>query len=430
MPYADIAIILLLIVLNGFFALSELAIVSARRARLQQMERRGVRGARRALALAADPTSFLSTVQVGITLIGIFAGAFSGAALGEPLADALRRLPLVEPVADSLALAVVVLATTYASLIVGELVPKRLALQNPEGLAVRVAGPMSALARIGRPIVWFLRVSTNGVLRLLGAARPPDSTVSEEEVKAMIAEGAATGVFAEAEGRMLERVLRFADQPVRAIMVPRRDVVFLSARATIGEAVETVRERGHSRYPLCGDGIDDVIGAVHVKDVLKLQQDGGGDLRSIQEAPMFISPHLPAIDLVARFRESQVHMAIVVDEYGDLEGIVTPIDVLTAIAGQLPERADDAAPAAVRRADGSWLLDGEMNLAEAAAVLGLEALPARGYATLAGLALDRLGEIPAPGAVFEAEGWRFEVVDLDGRRIDKLIATPPPDLPA
>lgn len=423
MPYADIAVILFLIVLNGFFAMSELAIVSSRRPRLQNLEKKGSRGAARALALLEDPTSFLSTVQVGITLIGIFAGAYSGDALGEPLAEAFRRIPALAGVAGSAAFAVVVVGTTYASLIIGELVPKRLALQNPEAVAVRVALPMTLLARAGTPVVWFLRVSTDAVLRLLGVRRPPTSDVSEEEVKAMIAEGAETGVFQQAERRMLERVLRFADQPAQAIMVPRHDVVFLSAREPIEAAVAKIGEAKHSRYPLIDENEDDVVGVVHVKAVLGLAQAGGGDLRSVLEAPLFVAPNLPALDLVERFRESGVHMALVVDEYGDLEGVVTPLDVLSAIAGRLPEAGKDEGPGAARREDGSWLLDGDMNLREAAALLGVDALPAEGYATLAGLALDRLGELPGPGAVFEAEGWRFEVVDLDGRRIDKLIAT-------
>ncbi|MBP7002389.1 hemolysin family protein [Amaricoccus sp.] len=424
MPYADVAVILVLILLNGFFAMSELAIVSSRRPRLQQMEKRGSRGATYALALGEDPTSFLSTVQVGITLIGIFAGAYSGEALGEPLAAVLREIPAFAGVARTMALVIVVVGTTYASLIIGELVPKRLALQNPEAVAVRVALPMTMLARAGTPIVWFLRVSTDTVLRLLGVSRPPSSDVSEEEVKAMIAEGAETGVFHQAERRMLERVLRFADQPARAIMAPRHDLVFLDADAPIEDAVERISVAKHSRYPLCeGGNIDEVIGVVHVKDVLALAQAGGGDLRGVREDPLFVSPNLPALELVERFRESRVHMALVVDEYGDLEGVVTPLDVLHAIAGRLPEAGHDAGPGAFQREDGSWLMDGDMNLGEAAAILGLDELEAEGYATLAGLALDRLGELPEPGAVFDAEGWRFEVVDLDGRRIDKLIAT-------
>jgi putative hemolysin len=429
MPYLDIAIVFLLILLNGFFALSELAIVSSRRARLHQLERRGSRGAARALALAEDPTGFLSTVQVGITLIGIVAGAYSGTVLGAPLADALRKFPSLADVADSVAIAIVVVATTYASLIIGELVPKRLALQNAEALAARVAMPMTLLARVGRPVVWFLRVSTNGVLRLLGAAGPPESTVTEEEVKALIAEGTETGVFHRAERQMLERVLRFADQPVRAIMLPRPAVVFLAASAPIDEAIETIRREGHSRYPLCGEGMDDVLGVVHVKDVLALARDGGTDLSTILQTPLFVSPNLPALELLERLRENRVHMAVVVDEYGDVDGIVTPVDVLEAIAGRLPESPEET-PAAVKREDGSWLMDGDMNLGEAAATLGLEELSAGGYTTLAGLALFKLGEIPDPGARFEAEGWTFEVIDLDGRRIDKILAYRQPDGPA
>jgi putative hemolysin len=422
MPYGDIAIILGLIVLNGFFAMSELAIVSSRRARLKQLERRGNRGATRALALAEDPTAFLSTVQVGITLIGIVAGAYSGAVLAGPLAEVLRGVPALAAQAQTVAFVTVVAVTTYLSLIVGELVPKRLALQNPEALAARVALPMALLARIGRPLVWFLGVSTNAVLRLLGISQRPESQVSEEEVKAMIAEGAETGVFDEEERRMLERVMRFADRPVRALMVPRPDVVWLDARAPVEAAVAVIEARRHSRYPLCRGGIDDVIGVVHVKDVLRLVRAGGTDLTAIQETPLFVAPNLRALDLLQRFRTTAVHMAIVVDEYGGIEGVVTPIDILTSIAGELPE-APGEAPAAVQREDGSWLLDGDLALDEAAALLGVEAFDAGGYATVAGLALHALGSIPEAGARFDAGGWRFEVVDLDGRRIDKLIAS-------
>jgi len=426
MPWIPILIVLLLTLLNGFFALSELAIVSSRRARLQQLARRGNRGAERALVLAEDPTAFLSTVQIGITLIGIGAGAYSGTVLAAPLADALRDVPALARAADTTAFAIVIAATTYASLILGELVPKRLALQNPEALAARVALPMTILARVGRPVVWFLRASTNVVLRLFGAARPPSSTVTEEEVRAMIVEGAETGVFHQEERRMLERVIRFADQPVRAIMVPRKDVVFLRESMKIEEAAEAIREAKHSRYPVYGEHADEVEGVVHVKSVLEARVTPEATLATILEAPLFVAPRMSALLLLERFRESRVHMAVVVDEYGDLVGIVTPLDILSAIAGRLPEHADEPPPSAVAREDGSWLMDGDMTLDEAAAVLGLEALPAAGYTTLAGLALHRIGQIPEPGERFDAHGWTFEVVDLDGRRIDKLIASRPP----
>ncbi len=426
MPYLEIAIVLLLIVLNGFFALSELAIVSSRRGRLRQMERRGNRGATRALALTADPTGFLSTVQVGITLIGIVAGAYSGTVLGAPLAEVLREIPAFAGIANTVAIAIVVMLTTYASLIIGELVPKRLALQNAEIFAMRVALPMTILAHAGRPVVWFLRMSTNAVLRLLGAEQPPPSTVTEEEVKALIAEGAESGVFHEAERQMLERVIRFADQPVRALMVPRPGVVFLDISTPVEEVIDIIDREQHSRYPVVGDDKDDVIGVVHVKDVLALHHAGARNLSGAIETPLFVAPNLPALDLLEQLRKSRVHMAIVVDEYGDIDGIVTPLDLLAAIAGRLPERPEEARPAAVQREDGSWLMDGDINLGEAAAVLGVDDLPADGYTTLAGLALLKLGQIPEPGAIFEAEGWRFEVIDLDGHRIDKLLASPPP----
>jgi len=423
MPYLEIAIVLLLILLNGFFALSELAIVSARRGRLQQMERRGNRGAARALALAEDPTGFLSTVQVGITLIGIGAGAYSGTVLAAPLAEVLRGIPSLARIADSMAITIVVLMTTYGSLIIGELVPKRLALQNAEAFAARVALPMTVLAQAGRPIVWFLRMSTIAVLRLLGVRQEPQSTVTEEEVRALITEGAESGVFHEAERKMLERVIRFADQPVRALMVPRPDVVMLDVSTPVEEALDMIEREQHSRYPVYDEDMDDIIGVVHVKDVLAQFRRGATDLSAAVRTPLFVTPNLPALELLEQLRSSRVHMAIVVDEYGDIDGIVTPIDVLAAIAGRLPERPDEAHPRAVQRPDGSWLLDGDLNLGEAAAVLGVDDLPANGYTTLAGLALLKLGQIPDPGATFEAEGWTFEVLDLDGRRIDKLLAS-------
>lgn len=430
MPYLEIAVVLFLILLNGFFALSELAIVSSRRGRLRHMEKRGSRGATRALALAEDPTGFLSTVQVGITLIGIVAGAYSGTVLGAPLAEVLRGIPALANMADTVALVIVVVLTTYASLIIGELVPKRLALQNAEAFAARVALPMTMLAHAGRPIVWFLRISTNAVLRLLGAGQPPPSTVTEEEVKALIAEGTESGVFHEAERKMLERVIRFADQPVRALMMPRPDVVMLSVSTPLEEVTEIIEREKHSRYPVYDEDPDDVIGVIHVKDVLALQRAGAADLSGALQTPLFVTPNLPSLDLLEQLRSSRMHMAIVVDEYGDIDGIVTPIDLLAAIAGRLPERPDEAHPRVVQRPDGSWLLDGDLNLGEAAAVLGVDDLPANGYTTLAGLALFKLGQIPDPGATFEAEGWTFEVVDLDGRRIDKLLATPPATEPA
>jgi putative hemolysin len=417
-------IVVVLIVLNGFFALSELAIVSARRVRLEAMAEAGDRGAARALKLAEDPTGFLSTVQVGITLIGIFAGAYGGATLSQPLAEALRGVPGIAAQAESVALGLVVLATTYLSLIIGELVPKRLALQNAEAIAARVSGPMSVLARAGRPVVWFLRLSTEAVLRLLGRHNVPANTVTEEEVKAMIAEGTDAGVFHEAERKMLEGVIRFADRPVRNIMEPRTNIVWLSADDPLEDVLEEIAASGHSRFPLCAGELDDILGVVQVKDVLEMVRQGGSDLRAVAREPLYVSEGIPALRLLELFRSSGVHMALVLDEYGALEGLATPTDILTSIAGELPEAGAPDEPGATRREDGSWLMDGSLGIDQAAEILGLRDVPPGDYATLAGLVLRAMGRIPAPGDCADAHGWRFEVVDMDGRRIDKLLVRP------
>lgn len=422
----SILIVLVLVVLNGFFAMSELAIVSSRRQRLETMAKAGSRGAARALKLAEDPTSFLSTVQIGITLIGIFAGAYSGATLSAPLAEALRGVPWLARAADTLAFTLVVIATTYVSLIIGELVPKRLALRNAEGIAAFVSGPMQVLATIGAPIVWFLRVSTEAVLGLLRLRGDAPSAVTEEEVKAMIAEGTEVGVFHQAERELLEGVIRFADRPLRSIMLPRHAMVWIDAGDPIEEALAEVLASGHSRFPLCEGSIDEVIGFVHVKDLLDLQLRSGRDLREVARDPLYVSESIPALKMIELFRSSGVHMAMVVDEYGSIEGLVTPTDILTGIAGDLPDIGDEEAPGAVQRDDGSWLLDGTLPVHAAARVLDAENLDEGGdYATLAGMIIEELGHIPVPGEHVTRHGWCFEVVDLDGRRIDKVLARRP-----
>ena len=417
----SIVIVLVLVVLNGFFAMSELAIVSARRPRLETMAKAGSRGAERALKLAEDPTSFLSTVQIGITLIGIFAGAYSGATLSAPLANWLRGLPAVSHIADTLAFALVVVATTYVSLIIGELVPKRLALRNAEGIAASVSGPMSGLAVVGAPIVWFLRISTEAVLRLLGLRGEAPSAVTEEEVKAMIAEGTDAGVFHEAERELLEGVIRFSDRPLRSAMVPRHEIVWLDVGDPLEENLAAVLGSGHSRFPLCAGTIDEVVGFVHVKDLLEMKLKGDADLRAVAREPLYVSESIPALRMIELFRSSGIHIAMVIDEYGSLEGLVTPTDILTGIAGDLPDAGEEAS-GSVQREDGSWLLDGSLAVDAAARVLGMEDLEGGDYATLAGLIIEELGHLPTPGEYVTIDGWCFEVVDLDGRRIDKVLA--------
>ncbi len=418
-------IVLFLVLLNGFFAMSELAIVSSRKARLEMMAKAGNTGAERALKLAEDPTGFLSTVQIGITLIGIFAGAYSGATLSDPLAAMLRGVPGIERSAGALALAIVVVATTYVSLIIGELVPKRLALRNAEGIAAFVSGPMYVLSRVGTPIVWFLKISTEAVLGLLRMRGEPMSAVTEEEVKAMIAEGTDAGVFHEAERDLLEGVIRFADRPLRGIMVPRHVMVWIDAADPLAEVLDQVLAAGHSRFPLCDGSIDEVLGFVHVKDILELHLRGGSDLRDVVRTPLYVSESIPALRMIELFRSSGVHIAMVVDEYGGLEGLVTPTDILTSIAGELPDLGEEDAAGAVQREDGSWLLDGSLPVDAAARLLGADDMEPEDYHTLAGMIIEELGHIPAAGESVTLHGWCFEVVDLDGRRIDKVLARRP-----
>jgi putative hemolysin len=416
-------IVFFLIILNGFFAMSELAMVSAKRSRLQQLADDGSHGARRALKLVDDPTGFLSTVQVGITLVGIFAGAYGGSVFAEPLARVLE--PTLGSSADTTAFIIVVVVITYLSLILGELVPKRFAMTRAEGIAVAVAPIMQALATIGAPIVWLLRVSTVAVSSLVGANSADSSMVTEEDVKAMIAEGTQSGVFEEKEREMLEGVLRIADRSVRSIMIPRPDTVWLSVSDSQSEILDEIHSSGHSRFPVMGADAEDIIGVVQAKDLLEQQrQDHGIDLAKAVRDPLFVNETMPILKLLDRFRAVNLHMAIVLDEYGSFEGIVTPTDILVAIAGSLPEGQNDEY-SAVRRGDGSWLLDGGMPIDDLERSLDWLKLPKdRDYETLAGFVLEQFGHIPGVGEGFDWADWRFEVIDLDGRRIDKVMAMP------
>lgn len=420
----EISIIALLILLNGFFAMSELAVVSARRARLQQMAQAGSRGAQAALKLIEDPTGFLSTVQIGITLVGIFAGAYSGSTLAGPLAELLKPYPLLAPQAETLAFVLVVVCITYLSLIAGELVPKRIALNHAERIAALVAPVMLMVAKVGAPLVWFLRHSTELVLRLLGVRPKPESTVTEEEVKSLIAEGTDAGVFEPQEKRMIEGVLKLADRPARSIMVPRPDVTWLDLRDPAEIVLKDILESGHSRFPVNAGDRDEIIGIVHAKDLLDQQtRQGRIDLKAALRAPLFVTETMPVLKLLESFKSSTVHMAIVLDEHGGFEGIVTPTDILIAVAGDLPEDEEDRAPYAVQREDGSWLLDGRMPVDEAEKLLGASGMDeSADYTTLAGFVLHRMGHLPEAGESFTWRDWRFEVVDMDGRRIDKLLA--------
>lgn len=423
----ELLVLAVLILINGFFAMAELAIVSSRRVRLQEMAKAGKRGAAAALSLIDDPVGFLSTVQVGITLVGIVAGAYSAATFAGPFGEILKNIPAIAVYAEEIAFAVVVVAVTYFSLVIGELVPKRIALNHAETIAAAVAPLMRLLAKVGAPFVWFLRFSTHAVMALLRLKPAPESAVTEEEVKALIAEGASSGVFQPAERELIEGVLRMGDRAVRSIMVPRTAVVWLDVEDTQEEIYAAIAESGHSRYPVARGDIEDVIGVAHTKDLLEQQRKTGTiDLiAAAREAP-YVVDRMPVLRLLERFKSSSVHMAFVVDEHGSFEGIVTPTDILTTIAGDLPQSEEEAEPEAVQREDGSWLIDGLMAVDAAERTLGIEGMAEEGdFNTVAGFVLHELGHLPVAGENFEWHGWRFEVVDLDGRRIDKILASGP-----
>ena len=422
----EIAVVGALMLLNGVLAMSELALMSSRRVRLEQLAQSGNRGARAALRLLDDPTTFLSTVQVGITLVGILAGALSGATLGAHLANWLAGLGFARTTADTLGVGSVVILLTYTSLVIGELVPKRLALAFPERAASLVALPLSFVARVALPVVWLLRVSTNTVLRLLGVGDRPEVRVTEEEIRALLAEGAQAGVVKPIEHELIESVMRIADRPVRAIMTPRVDLVWLEVGISHDALRATLAAHSHSRYLVCRGGLDDLVGIVHVRDLLPgLLSSAPIDLATLARPATMVHESTSVIRIVEMLRSGSQRLAVVLDEYGVVEGVVAPSDVLSAIAGELSQSGTEE-PDAVRREDGSWLVDGRMEIHRLERLLDRRDLDRGGrYQTLAGLVLWELGRMPRVGDSFRLGDLRFEVVDLDHRRIDKVLIQPP-----
>jgi putative hemolysin len=427
----ELVAVLVLILLNGLFSLSELAVISARRPRLRAMAEGGGRGgARAALALAEDPGRFLSMVQIGITLVGVLAGAFSGSALGGVLAAWLAGLGVPRGVAEPLGFGAVVAVVTYLTIVVGELVPKRLALRDPERIACRVAPAMTVVSRVVAPVIWLLDASTELIFRLLGRpADEPEERVTEEDVRQLVAEAERSGAIESVERRMIAGVLRLGDRSVRAVMTPRGEVDWIDAAAGEADAREVVLRSPHSRLPV-GDGSPDaILGVVRARDVLAAPLRGGEgvrplDLRALARPAPAVPDTTDALDVLATLRESEVPMALVHDEFGNFEGVVTPTDLTEAIVGAFRADLDEEEPKAVRREDGSWLLAGWMPADEMAERLGFRLPAERSYHTVAGFVLDALGRLPEAGEATRAQGWRLEVVDMDGRRIDKVLATP------
>lgn len=427
--WVEILIVLALILVNGFFAMSELALVSSRPAELRRRADKGSRGARVALEMIDDPSRLLSTVQIGITLVGIVAGAYSGATLGGHVADLLAATaPSLAQWSQEIAMTAVIGAITYLSLVVGELVPKRLAMHHAETIAVRVAPLMRGVAVAGGPAVTLLRVSTNLVLRLLGQKPEDTKQLTEDELRSVIAEGALAGIIEPTEKEMLDRVMRLADRPVGSIMTPRPDVVWLDAEQPPETWRRQMAEMPHSRFPVARGSLDDMIGILDTRHILGklLAGEPFDPLAAVTSIPV-VHESIRAPRVLELFKESGAPMLAVLDEYGGFEGIVTMTDFLEAVAGELPGAGGDEEPSAIRRDDGSWLLDGMIAVEEAEAVLGLSGLGELGdYHSLAGFMLSHLAHLPHSGEHFVWSGWRFEVVDMDGRRIDRILATPVP----
>ena len=422
----EVLVILLLILANAVFAMSEMAVVAARKVRLQQRADDGDERAAAALQLANHPAQFLSTVQVGITLVGILAGAYGGATIAAKLAVSIAAaVPQLARYAEGLALGSVVAVIAFLSLVIGELVPKNIALTRPETIASWVARPMMWLSRVGGPFVALLTGTTNLILRIFGVKGQAEQHLTEEEIKAVISQGAESGVLEAEEESIVQRALQLGDQRVSAIMTPRPDIEWIDADASAEELRAFLASHNHTQFVVCQSGLDNVLGIVRSADLLPMAMRGDAiELRTVTQDALFVPDSMPAVQLLESFRSSHKHMALVMDEFGAVEGMVTVTDMLEALVGHLPANAKDAASVFVARADGSWLVEGSASMEEVMTRFALDPLPpeeAGAYHTLGGFVMARLGRVPAAADHFEWGGMRFEVMDMDGRRIDKVL---------
>ena len=429
---ADIIIILVLILLNGIFAMSELSVVSAKRLRLEKMASDGSGGARTAIKLADDPSRFLSTVQVGITLISIFNGAFGEASLVARFTPSLAAMGVPQEWARPAALTIVVIGITFASIVLGELVPKRIAILYPEFLASRIARPMKTLSRLMHPFVQLLSLTTDAIMRVLGMRHHKDETPTEEEVTGMIKESTDAGVFEKAEYDIAARALRLDDWHMRALMTPRVDLEFLDLGEPLEVNLARLSDIPYARFPVYRGDRSQVLGIVNVRDLFRQAIRKGSlqdiDIEAELDAPLYVPESVSAIDLLEQLKKNHAELAMIVDEYGEIQGMITLTDVMTALVGEVPAVEDEEAPDAVQREDGSWYMDGGMVLDRFRYLTGADLrFPDEdndAYHTLAGFILYQLGYIPKPGELLDWEGWRFEVADMDGNRIDRLLVIP------
>ena len=421
----ELVLILVLVVANGVFSGSEIAIVSARKVRLEQLAKDGNKKAKLALKLANSPNNFLSAVQIGITLIGILSGAVGGATVAQRLGEFLNTIPLLKPYANPLSIFLVVGLITYLSLVVGELVPKRIALSNPEQIACNVAPVMRWLSKITSPIVGLLSFSTDTLLRLLKVSAQESSPVTEEEIRVLIEQGTQAGMIEEAEQEMVERVFRLGDRPVKTLMTPRTAIAWLDVDAPWEENQQEIQATPYSRFPVGRDSLDDCLGFVRVKDILYCQWAGEIiNLEELVQKPLFVAESTRSLNVLELFRESGTHLALITDEYGGIEGLVTLNDLMEAIVGNLPNDDEIEEPQIIRREDGSYLLDGLLPIDEFKELFDIEQLTKEkdgSFHTVGGFVIETLGRIPQSGEGFEADGLRLEVVDMDGIRIDKVL---------
>jgi len=423
-----ISVLVVLVLLNGVLAMAELAMMTSRRSRLQHSAARGHKGAARALFLASDPTRFLSTVQVGITMIGILTGAFAENAISNEVQSLVERIPWLAEYSDGVTLVLVVLVLTYASLVLGELVPKRLALAYPEVIASSIAWPLHILSFMTAWPVRVLSLSTNFILRILRVPSFSADDVSEEDVRAIVARAASTGVFTPQEHALIKRTMRVGDLTVRDLMVPRSDIMWIEESTPVEELRSLIGTSPFSHFPVCRGGLDAIIGVVHIKDLITYGILKGQDfpISDVAHHPLFVPESMPALRLMDEFRRTKIHIAFVVDEHGGMQGLLTLNDLISALVGDVGRRGEEPRPAALRRDDGSWLFDGRLPLEDALTALSIdrddldESIDA---STIAGLLLSILGRIPAEGESVEWRHWRLEVVDMDESRIDKILAT-------
>ncbi|HEY7640151.1 MAG TPA: hemolysin family protein [Steroidobacteraceae bacterium] len=421
MSSSQFVVILLLILLNGFFVLSEMALVSAKRSRLLAAAEQGQSGAKSAIALVEDPTTLLSAIQIGITLLTIFTGLYGGETLAGPLAEKLASYGVASEYTEELAKGIVVMIITFVTLIVGELIPKRVALLHAETLAVRVAPLMRLFATVTAPLVWMLRHTVNAFLKVLPVSSAPQAAVTEDDVRALVAEGTRAGVFLATERRLVEGVLALADRKVGSIMIPRQDVIWLDIDDPIESLWQQAKASGHARFLIAREKLENLLGMITLANLSEAVHRGLLDADRDLEPPLHIPDSISVLQLLDQFQKSSTHLAVVTDEYGEIEGITTPIDILKAIAGELPELGSRERPEATQRENGSWLVDGHLPIEELQRRLNRRDMVGRDYHTVAGFVLARLGRIPKAGDTLTWRDLQVEIMDMDGVRIDKIL---------